>query len=114
LKDQAGLLILGVDPEDEQKLRGYDVDASTLGGGNIPGNPVDFLRLPGTVVISSELAEKERLKAGDSLPVFTSRGRIELKILYVLKDERVGSLYGGRIGIMTYMRRRMPSAVPGT
>ena len=100
LKDKSGMLVVGVDVEGEQKMRRYDFDPAALPGGNTMANPMAFLRLPGAVVISSAFAEQEGLKAGDSLPVFTSRGRIELRILYVLKDDRVASLYGGRIGIM--------------
>lgn len=94
-KESEGLLVLGVDPEGEQKLRGYDAGASFPGG-----NPLIFLKLPGTIVISSVFADKEGMKAGHSLPVLTSRGRVSLTILHVLGDERIGSLYGGRIGIM--------------
>jgi|GEM_PF-300749 len=98
LKDKATLLVLGVDPEAEGKLRGYE----DIGGGKDgkPNAPLFFLKLPGTVVISSAFAEKEGLKAGDRIPIITPSGRVELKILHVLKDERVDGLYGGRVGIM--------------
>src|SRR5205085_3969199 len=65
LQDDATLLVLGIDPEGEPKLRGYDVQ-------DLPpssDHPLRFLRLPGTVVVSSAFAEKRGLKAGDPLPV---------------------------------------------
>lgn len=96
LKSKAPLLVLGIDAVGEQKLRGYDVDAAALP----PGNSLVFLKLPGAIVISSAFAEQEGLNVGDGLPVLTSQGRVELKILYLLKDERIGSLYGGRVGMM--------------
>ncbi|HJQ23613.1 MAG TPA: FtsX-like permease family protein [Blastocatellia bacterium] len=102
LNDNAWLLILGIDPESEAQLRGYD-----LGGMAVPsgtplsfGNPLAFLKLPNTIVLCSAFAEQQGLHAGDHLPVITSQGRVELTILYVLRDERIGSLYGGRVGIM--------------
>jgi putative ABC transport system permease protein len=102
LNDNAGLLILGIDPESEAQLRGYDLSSMTAPSGNsLPiGNPLALLKLPNTVVLSSAFAEPQGLHTGDRLPVITSQGRVELTILHVLKDERTSSLYGGRVAIM--------------
>lgn len=97
LDDKANMLVLGVDPEAEQKLRAYS-DGESGADGKAP--PLRFLKAPNTVVISSSFAEKEKLKAFDSIPIVTPSGRIELRVIYVLKDERIDTLYGGRVGIM--------------
>lgn len=107
LNDKANLLVMGIDPDAEQKLRGYDDSANGPPESRQEGKPESkqqqpffFLKAPGTVVISSVFAEKEKLKAGDRIPVITPSGRTELRILHVLKDDRVDNLYGGRVGIM--------------
>lgn len=99
LDDKANLLVLGIDPEAEQKLRAYDVDGVPDAEGRKDA-PLFFLKLPNTVVISSAFADKEGLKAGDHIPIVMPTGKTDLRILYVLKDERVDSLFGGRVGIM--------------
>lgn len=98
LNDKPGLLVLGIDPEREQKLRAYD-EAEDPQEGKRQAS-LSFLKLPGSIVVSSTFAAAEGLKAGDRIPVILPRGRTELRILYVLKDERIDSLYNGRVGIM--------------
>jgi putative ABC transport system permease protein len=102
LDDEAILLVLGIDPDAEQKLRSYEGNAIGPEGREEDKQQASlvFLKLPGSVVISSLFAEKEKLKAGDRIPIVTPSGRTELRILQVLKDERVNNLYGGRVGIM--------------
>lgn len=99
LDDKSNLLVLGIDPEAEQKLRAYDIDPAADEDAQ-KGAPLSFLKLPNTVVISSTFAEKEGLKAGGRIPIVMPSGKTELKILHILKDERIDSLFGGRVGIM--------------
>src|SRR5262245_44181854 len=99
LEEKPNLLVLGVDPEAEQKLRGYEVDAATAPESK-PQAPLFFLTIPASVVISSAFAEQQGLKAGDRIPIVVPSGKTELIILHVLKDERLDSLFGGRVGIM--------------
>jgi putative ABC transport system permease protein len=91
LHDKAPVLIFGVDIEGEQRLRGLHIEGA------------DALKLPGTIVLSSSFASEEGLIPGTGLPVFASQGRTELAILDVFQDERVGALFGGRVGLM-YIR----------
>src|SRR6185503_1250834 len=88
LHDKAPVLIFGVDIEGEQRLRGLHIEGA------------DALKLPGTIVLSSSFAAEEGLIPGTGLPVFGSQGRTELAILDVFKDERIGALFGGRVGVM--------------
>jgi putative ABC transport system permease protein len=102
LNDKAYLLVMGVDPEAEQNLRVYDDSSQENQEAREPKQraALFFLKAPGAVVISSVFAEKENLKAGDRIPILTPSGRTELRVLHVLKDDRVDKLYGGRVGIM--------------
>lgn len=88
LREDAPLLIFGVDIEGEQRLRDYYVEGS------------DLLKVPRTVVVSSTLAEQEHLGSASALPVLTPNGRVDLVVLSSFKDDRIGALFGGRIGIM--------------
>src|SRR5690242_16135205 len=67
LKDNAGLLILGVDPESEAQLRGYDLSGMAMASGNpLPiGNPLALLKRPNTIVLASAFAEQQGLHMGD-------------------------------------------------
>jgi putative ABC transport system permease protein len=57
--------------------------------------------LPATIAISAAFAEQEGLVPGlDRLPLMTTEGRVDLAILAAFKDESIGSLYGGRVGVM--------------
>ena len=96
LKDKADLLVLGIDPDSEPRLRGYEL--GEMAGSS--GNPLQLLRLPGTIVISAAFAEKEGLAIGDPLTILTPRGKVDLTVLYVIKDPRIGTFYGGAVGIM--------------
>jgi putative ABC transport system permease protein len=90
------LLIFGIDPESFQKLR-------PSGGNSSPGapfNPLEFLQLPNTIAISSTMAKERGLEAGQTLPVYTPQGKVDLAILAVFDDESLTSLHGGRVGIM--------------
>ena len=88
LHDQTPVLIFGVDIEGEQRLRGLHIEGA------------DALKLPGTILLSSSFAAEEGLIPGTGLPVFGSQGRTELAILDVFQDDRIGALFGGRVGIM--------------
>jgi putative ABC transport system permease protein len=91
-----GLLILGIDPESFQKLRPSNGDSSTAG----LFNPLEFLRLPNTIVISSAVAKQQGLEAGRAITVYTPLGKVDLMILAVFDDQSLARLYGGRIGVM--------------
>jgi putative ABC transport system permease protein len=89
LRENSRLLVLGVDLEGEQKMRGYELGDAEL------------LTLPATIVISSGFAEQEGLVPGlDRLPILTSEGKADLAILAAFKDESIGALFGGRVGVM--------------
>ncbi|HUK89029.1 MAG TPA: FtsX-like permease family protein, partial [Blastocatellia bacterium] len=109
LKDQTGLnyqfdrdpraqlLIVGVDPDNEQKLRPLDPPA----GNGWHVNPLLFLRFPGAAVISSTFAHRQGLAAGQMLPILSSKGRVELRVLRVLPPtDSIDGLFGGRVAIM--------------
>jgi putative ABC transport system permease protein len=96
LDGKPGLLIFGVDPDEDPKLRGYNFDELTLKR----GNPLQALKVPGTIVVSLGFANQQHLSPGDSLPVLTPKGKYELTIVSAFKDDRISSLFGGRVGLM--------------
>ncbi|HKV42944.1 MAG TPA: FtsX-like permease family protein [Blastocatellia bacterium] len=95
LDGRVRLLIFGIDPDNEQKVRG-----NSYGGIARASGLLVFLRMPGTIVISSEFAKQQGLKAGDTLEVITPSGKMPLTILSVFSADGIGGLYGGRVGVM--------------
>jgi putative ABC transport system permease protein len=63
-------------------------------------NPLGFLQLPNTIAISSTIARERGLLAGQTLPVYTPQGKVDLLILAVFDDQSLSSLNAGRVGIM--------------
>ncbi|HEY6328313.1 MAG TPA: FtsX-like permease family protein [Blastocatellia bacterium] len=85
-------LLFGVDPTGEQILRGRQPYGLT------------FLSIPGTVAISSVLADQEHVKAGDRMAILAPYGRSSLRVISVFKAEGIGELFGGRVAVMDIHR----------
>lgn len=96
LEGKPNLLLFGIDTEQDLKVRDYDFDEESLKR----GNPLRSLKMPDTIVVSLAFARQQYLSPGDSLSVFTPKGKSELMILSAFKDERISSLYGGRVALM--------------
>src|SRR5215469_7546934 len=90
------LLIFGIDPESFQKLRPSAGNGSPAAMFNLLG----FLRLPNTIAISSTIARERGLEAGQTLPVYTPHGKVDLMILAVFDDQSLSRLFGGRVAVM--------------
>jgi putative ABC transport system permease protein len=82
---QGPVLLLGIDPFSEVPFRSYDFlqDAKPD-----PQILTDFLTRPQGVLVSDRLAERLRLKKGDTLPVAVGSRKERLEVVGVFRSER--------------------------
>jgi putative ABC transport system permease protein len=93
---QGNLLVLGVDTTSDQKLRDYEVDNSQTA----VSDPLVFLAQPNSIVLARPFADKNNLKVGDKLPLFTARGRKDFIVQGLFKPVGIGEVFGGNIAVM--------------
>lgn len=96
LEGEGNLLIIGVDATGEQKLREYQFDKSQTATGSM----LDFLESPNSIILSDALAARHNLKNGDSIPLYTSKGRQDFRVLGTFKPTGIGEVFGGQVAVM--------------
>ena len=94
--DEGNLLILGIDTTGDQQLRQYEFDRSQ----SEIDDPLVYLAQPKSILISRSFADRHRLHVGDSLPLFTSRGKTDFTVHGIFEPTGVGEVFGGNIAVM--------------
>lgn len=92
LAGEGNLLIIGVDPADQQ-LREYQFEQSDAA-------VLDYLEAPNSIMLSQAFAARHNLKAGDSIPLYTSHGRSDFLVSGTFKPIGVGEVFGGQVAVM--------------
>lgn len=95
-EDEGNLLIVGVDMVGDSELREYQFDEA----GSEIGDPLVALAQPDSILIARTFADKHKLKEGDKLPLFTSKGRKEFTVRGIFKPAGIGEVFGGNIAVM--------------
>lgn len=96
LEGEGNLLIIGVDATGEQKLREYQFDKTQTETGSV----LDYLAGPNSIILSQAFAARHNLKSGDSIPLYTSKGRQDFQVLGTFKPTGVGEVFGGQVAVM--------------
>jgi putative ABC transport system permease protein len=96
LEGEGNLLIIGVDATGEQKLREYQFDKTQ----STTGSMFDYLDAPNSIILSQAFAARNNLKNGDSIPLYTSKGRQNFLVLGTFKPTGVGEVFGGQVAVM--------------
>lgn len=95
-EDGGNLLIVGEDTLGEQGLREFTFDEASTE----LNDPLVYLAQPDSIIVSRLFAEKNNLKEGDKLPLFTSGGRKDFTVRGVFKPTGIGEVFGGQIAAM--------------
>ena len=95
LPGQGSLLILGVDMMSDQKLRSYQLEDETS-----LDDPLVLLAQPDSVIVSRQLADRDRLKLRSTLDVLSAVGPIRLQVRGIMQPTGLASAYGGSIAVM--------------
>lgn len=90
------LLVVGVDAAGEQQLREYQFDKSQ----SADVGRLDYLEAPNSILVSQVFAARYNLKAGDAIPLYTSNGRQNLRLLGTFKPTGAGEVFGGQVAVM--------------
>ena len=87
------LYLLGIDVFSDQQFRDYQFDDSN-------GDDFDFLKDPRAIAITEKLADRYRLKKGDTLPLIFGSKKVSLRIAHLLKMEGPAKSLEGNFGLM--------------
>jgi putative ABC transport system permease protein len=96
LEGGGNLLILGADVTGEQRLREYQFDESL----SAVAGEIDYLEGPYALIVSQAFAARHSLKKGDFVPLFTSRGRRDFRVVGTFTPTGVGEVFGGQVAVM--------------
>ena len=94
--DASTLMIVGVDMVGDRELREYQFDES----GTQMSDPLVALSQPDSILIARTFADKNKLKEGDKLPLYTSQGRREFIVRGIFQPKGIGEVFGGQIAVM--------------
>ncbi|MFN0085258.1 MAG: ABC transporter permease [Blastocatellia bacterium] len=95
-EDEGNLMIVGVDMLGDRELREYQFDEA----GTEIGDPLVALAQPDSILIARNFADKHKLKEGDKLPLYTSRGKKEFTVRGIFKPAGLGEVFGGQVAMM--------------
>jgi putative ABC transport system permease protein len=90
------LLVLGVDMRRDHKVRSYEVESSDV----LIKDPVAFLMLPDSIMVTRSFADEHGLKIGSRLPMRTMDGERMFTIRGEMKPGGLASAFGGNLAIM--------------
>ncbi len=94
--DASTLMVVGVDMVGDRELREYQFDESSTQ----MSDPLVALSQPDSILIARAFADKNNLKEGDKLPLYTSQGRREFIVRGIFQAKGVGEVFGGQIAVM--------------
>jgi putative ABC transport system permease protein len=97
LPGQGNLLILGVDMTGDRSLREYDLDS---GEDAMMEDPLVFLAQPDSIMISADLARRNRLQINTRIELDTVAGPKEFVVRGILRPGGLTRAFGGNIAIM--------------
>jgi putative ABC transport system permease protein len=97
LEGQGNLLVLGVDMTGDRSLRDYDLDS---GEEAVIDDPLIFLAQPDSLIVSTELADRNALRIGSHLPLQTADGEKAFTVRGIMKTEGLASAFGGNLAVM--------------
>lgn len=96
LEGGGNLLVVGVDAAGEQQLREYQFDKTQGAAGGM----LDYLEAPNSILVSQAFAARYNLKNGDPVPLYTSSGRQNFRLLGTFKPTGAGEVLGGQVAVM--------------
>jgi putative ABC transport system permease protein len=91
-----GIRVLGVDLLEDRGIRGYEIRSAGLE----VADPLRLLTQPESLIVTAPLAARFGLSEGDSLPVRSVRGELDLVVRGTLADAGVARAWGGQLAIM--------------
>ena len=94
--DFGNLLILGVDLVGDHNLRSYELEDAD----DAIDDPLVFLALPDSLVITQTFAKKNRLRVNSTIPMKTMLGDRVLTVRGIMKPGGLASAFGGDLAIM--------------
>jgi putative ABC transport system permease protein len=97
LEGEGDLLVLGIDMTGDRSLRDYDLDS---GDEAMIEDPLIFLAQPDSIIVSKELADRNGLGLGSTLPLQTSTGEKAFTIRGIMKPTGLATAFGGNLAIM--------------
>jgi putative ABC transport system permease protein len=81
----------------DRSLRDYDLDS---GDEAMIDDSLIFLAQPDSIIVSKELADRNGLALGSTLPLQTSAGQKTFTIRGIMKPEGLATAFGGNLAIM--------------
>jgi putative ABC transport system permease protein len=92
----ATLLVLGVDLLGDT----FFLPFAQEGDEKVIEDPLAFVNQPNAVLVSRKLAENQKLKVGDELPLVTAEGNKTFIVRGLLEDKGPAASYGGQVVVM--------------
>ena len=97
IRGQGSLLILGVDMTGDRSLRDYNLES---GDEAVIDDPLVFLAQPDSIILTSEFAGRNGIRAGSALPMQTMDGEKRFTVRGILRPGGMTSAFGGNLAIM--------------
>ncbi|MEK6280165.1 MAG: FtsX-like permease family protein [Acidobacteriota bacterium] len=96
LPDASSLLVMGMDTGSDLKLYQGEFDEA----GVEISNPLAFSERADSIAVSRPFADRYGLKDGDSIPVYTQKGRQNFTVRGFFKTTGASVVFGGNIALM--------------
>jgi putative ABC transport system permease protein len=105
LPGQGSLLVLAIDMTGDRRLRDFDLED---GEDAIIDDPLVFLALPDSLILTQDFAERNGIAPGSRLPLATAEGERDFTVRGIMKASGLATAFGGNIAIMdVYAAQRM-------
>ena len=105
LPQQGDLLVLATDMTGDRSVRDYDFAAADE---NIVDDPLVFLAQPNSIIVSKELADRNRLSIGSKLPLRTAEGQVDFIVRGIMQPRGLATAFGGNLAVMdVYAAQKM-------
>ena len=90
------LLVLGIDT-----ASGLELHSGIVASQNISiSNPLRFVNRTDSIAISRSFAERKNLKEGDSLELFTNKGKKKFIVRGFFSPKGAGEIFGGNVAVL--------------
>lgn len=96
-RDEGSVLILGVDMTGDRSLREYSLDEADDA---VIEDPLIFLALPDSLMVSREFADRNGLELGDEIELDTVLGLKAFTVRGIMQPGGLAGAYGGNLAVM--------------
>jgi putative ABC transport system permease protein len=97
LQGQGSVMILAVDMTGDRSLRDYSIES---GDDSIVDDPLVFLAQPDSLIVTSEFAERNRLRSNSRIPMRTMEGPKDFVVRGIMAPGGLAKAFGGNLAIM--------------